>query len=521
MSRWRIAVLLFLLLAPIVFLAVMGSYYVWTRWGPIYWWPMTACFALAYLLGWHWQRQRSLLRPVEFPEPLHWTDRDRQAWKLVETRAQAAGKIDPDKLVELQFYVSTTQEMALELARTYSPGVGDPVSQLTIPEILSVIELASHDMSELVDKYLPGGHLLTVNNWRQARLATDWYQTASNVYWMISALFNPLETGMRYAASQIGVSKPWQLLQQNLLVWFYTAYVHQVGTYLIDLNSGRLRVGVRRYRELVLKQQVDGSPAAPMPSDKEAPRVTVTVLGQVKAGKSSLINALLGKHLAKTDVLPATEDITPYELQPEGIPNRFVLQDTVGYGHAGPREDQLKTTQKAAQQSDLLLLVMQARNPARQADLALLQALRTWFAGRPDLKLPPILGVMTHIDLLSPAMEWAPPYDWQRPSRVKEQQIQEALATVKEQFGSFLEGCVPVCIAPGKTYGIEEWFLPTIVELLDEAHAVALLRCLRGEIDAGKIQKVFQQALAAGKQVVQALWHGSPQTESPGKSAAR
>ena len=45
------------------------------------------------------------------------------------------------------------------------------------------------------------------------------------------------------------------MLQQNLLVWFYTAYVHRLGTYLIDLNSGRLRVGVPRYRELVEQMQ--------------------------------------------------------------------------------------------------------------------------------------------------------------------------------------------------------------------------------------------------------------------------
>ncbi len=36
-----------------------------------------------------------------------------------------------------------------------------------------------------------------------------------------------------------------------LLVWFYTAYVHRLGTYLIELNSGRLRIGAVRYRELM------------------------------------------------------------------------------------------------------------------------------------------------------------------------------------------------------------------------------------------------------------------------------
>ncbi|HKI34407.1 MAG TPA: hypothetical protein VKA46_21310, partial [Gemmataceae bacterium] len=88
--------------------------------------------------------------------------------------------------------------------------------------------------------------------------------------------------------------------------------------------------------------------------------------------------------------------------------------------HAGPKEDQLKATREAAQHSDLLLLVLHARNPARQADLSMLQRLSVWFAARPDLKMPRVLAVLTHIDLLSPAMDWSPPYNWEQPQRPKE-----------------------------------------------------------------------------------------------------
>jgi hypothetical protein len=122
------------------------------------------------------------------------------------------------------------------------------------------------------------------------------------------------------------------------------------------------------------------------------------------------------------------------------------------------------------------------------------------------LKMPPILGVLTHIDLLSPAMEWAPPYNWQQPGRPKEGQIQEAQEAVREQMGQYLVGCVPVCTASGKVYGIEEWFLPTVLELLDDAHGVALLRCLRAEADAGKVRRILQQLLTAGRHLGVQLW---------------
>ena len=379
----------------------------------------------------------ALLRPPDFTPSAATTERDQQAWKLVEERTQEASKIPPDNFLEFQFYVSTAQEMALELAKVYHPRATDPISRLTIPEILAVVELAAHDLSALVDQYVPGGHLLTINNLRQARRATEWYQTASKLYWLVAAVFSPLQTGVRYAATQVGMSRPWQLLQENLLLWFYTAYVHRVGAYLIEVDSGRLRVGLKRYRELVRGPAIDGQPAAPEPATEEQIRpVTITVMGQVKAGKSSFINALLGEQQAQTDVLPMTREITRYQLQPAGIPARFVLLDTVGYGHTGPKEDQLKATREAAQQSDLVCLVLHARNPARQADAEVLAALESWFRSRPDLKMPPVLGILTHIDLLSPAMEWAPPYQWDQPQRLKEQQIREGACNGARTTGS-------------------------------------------------------------------------------------
>jgi predicted GTPase len=201
--------------------------------------------------------------------------------------------------------------------------------------------------------------------------------------------------------------------------------------------------------------------------------------------------------------------VTRYEVQPAGIPTRLVLLDTIGYHHTDPRTDQFPATADAAQQSDLVLLVMHARNPARQADLDLVRGLRAWFAKRLDLKMPPVLGVLTHIDLLSPAMEWQPPYDWQQPQRLKEQQIAEAVVTVHEQMGEYLVGVAPVCGARDKVYGINEWLLPAVAQLLNEAQAVALLRCLREEADTGKVRKVFQQLYAAGKQAAKLLWQSA------------
>src|SRR5262249_51595133 len=137
-----------------------------------------------------------------------------------------------------------------------------------------------------------------------------------------------------------------------------------------------------------------------------------------------------------------------------------------------------------------------------------------------DLYKPPVLAVLTHIDLLSPALEWAPPYDWKAPSRTKEKEIHDAVAAVEEQFGSSVAGVIPVCTAPGKIHGVQEWLLPALVSLLDQAHAVAFLRCLKAEVNTGKIRKVFFQLLAVGKGLIKTLLIGPPTPRSLDQSAS-
>ena len=101
MSRWRIVLTLGLLAAPFIFMAGVGSYYLWSSgWGRLVWWPMAVCMVAGYLLGWYWQRKQRLLRPPDFEPPLFWTERDQAAWALVKARVEAATHLDPDKLTD-------------------------------------------------------------------------------------------------------------------------------------------------------------------------------------------------------------------------------------------------------------------------------------------------------------------------------------------------------------------------------------------------------------------------------------
>ena len=57
-------------------------------------------------------------------------------------------------------------------------------------------------------------------------------------------------------------------------------------------------MGARRYRQLVEGKLADGDLPPPAEVEK-VKKVTITLMGQVKAGKSSVINALLGEQRAR------------------------------------------------------------------------------------------------------------------------------------------------------------------------------------------------------------------------------
>ena len=424
----------------------------------------------------------------------------------------------------MQFYVDTATELSLEIARVYHPNAKDPISQLTIPEILAALELVFADLAEAVDDYVPAGHLLTVNHYKHLSKIPQWSKTLSKFYWPLSAVIAPTTVVARYAASRFVVSPVTKDIQANILAWFTMTFIQRVGYYAIELNSGRLAGGAKKFREtlnrLDRENRQPGPKGTPATADMESQSVdgddgdsvnertdvTIALIGQAKAGKSSLINAILGESEAKTDILPATSEVKRYRLDWEPTDDHLVLLDTVGYGTEGASEKQLKETRQAIQSADLVLFVMRANSPAREPDREMLDTLSAWFRSRKELKPVPVLGVLTHVDLLSPVMEWTPPYDWQEGNKPKEESIREAVQYNFEVFGELLAGVIPVCadVDRERTYGIEEYLLPAITPLLDSARASSVLRSLHHELNQDRVQRVVQQFWNAGKTLVEA-----------------
>src|SRR5262249_17842883 len=145
-------------------------------------------------------------------------------------------------------------------------------------------------------------------------------------------------------------------VQTEFLASFYSRFIQQVGFYLIEMNSGRLRGGADAYRRafsnesptsrslLAFPSRSDSFPASPprgkgVGGDGRAPpaaqTVSIALVGQVNAGKSSLINALKGSHEAAVDILPETKSVERFQLSIGDPPVAVTLLDTPGYGEAG------------------------------------------------------------------------------------------------------------------------------------------------------------------------------------------
>ena len=267
------------------------------------------------------------------------------------------------------------------------------------------------------------------------------------------------------------------------------------------MNSGRLHGGSERYRALMAELQPEGI-ATGNPTDAgDVSEVTIAITGQVKAGKSSVLNALLKDRQAKTDVLPATRGVTRYRWQlPDGS-TVVGLLDTPGYADADLTAQQLEELFQAFQQADVVLLIMSATSPSRDPDLKLLDSMSARFAKEPRLRPPPIVGALTHIDGLSPLMEWSPPYDWQHPTRPKEHSIHDAVAYNFGILNQKLAAMIPVCSDSERVqpYGIEEWLIPALCGVLDEGRARALVRGLHSEANRDRIRELLSQFRNVGR----------------------
>ena len=478
----RTVAFVLLLAMPVLLFAVAGGVLA-TQHGWI--WPLsiasTVCFLLAGALRFLPAAKREASPLGRLPEQPQWTQRDRDAASVVaahrQRTAQAWESVD---LTQPEFYVNSARELAADLARIYHPREADPLDALAVPEVLAAIRLAVDDLEAWVHRSIPRPRTWTIRRLRQAQAAAGFAPAASAAWYLLGAVRDPSAV-LRWGMSRSTSGPLKQAAARELTVTASAFYLSTLGGYLIELYAGRLRAGADAWREAFGPVQrrlaaaaIDAGGQTERPSN--APTITIALVGQTSAGKSSLVNAIVGEAVAEVDTLPRTADVQRHRARLGDTP--VVLLDTPGYGDAADRKASkatLESVQAALVECDAALVVMAAHAPGKAADAAVLEALVERFARERSQPLPPLVGVLTHIDRLPPPRD-QPPYELEHPSTPKERAIAGAVEYVEETLGAHLVATVPVVAEAGRLWNVDAGLLPALLGQLDEARQVALMR---------------------------------------------
>ncbi|MDQ3773474.1 MAG: 50S ribosome-binding GTPase [Pseudomonadota bacterium] len=489
--RWLAAIAVIVL--PAITLLPLGLVWLWQQGLILEWLLVLACLAGAAWLMLVWLNRKHTValtdKPEVQPDP-HWPDRNRAAWDkataITEKLTLADYPLDdPARLIELG------RETITAVARHYHPKSKNAPFEIAIPYLLMIIELVSKDLRRLLDN-IPFSHMLTIHDLMRGHSLASFTSKCYDVYRLGSLAINPVAAVLR-ELRDLTTHQALRYPADEIKTWLLQSYVKKVAYYAIELYSGALILSDRPTAEYITKYSrtdLERRPPAEEP-------LRLLVLGQVKAGKSSLINALFGELRAMTDVLPLTSGIIPYVLERDEA-RRMIVLDSAGY--AGPAADQgFHEAEAELLRSDLILLVCSATNAARHADRQLLNNINVLFQRRPDLIAPPLLVVLTHVDQLRPLREWDPPYNIAQPQRPKEQAIRAAMEATAEDLGIDVGDVIAVNSRPEQIYNIEEGVIPAILGKLDHSQRVQYLRCLRELKREDHWNRLREQAWKAGR----------------------
>ncbi len=482
------------LFLPVLSLIPLGSLWLWEK-GYLLIWVITALVlsVSCYLIE-LWLVRRSSAPPHEGvpaakppTENDVWTPREATAWTAVE---QLASQTDPALLTNRDAIVDLGLRTIETVTRAIHPDDKDPLWRFTVPEALALVERVARDLRPFVADSIPLGDQLTVAQvikiyrWRSA------VDVVSQAYdlWRLVRLLNPAAAISTEARERL-TRKLYSSLRDELAGRLTREYVREVGRAAIDLYGGRLRVS---------GSALAGHVSAETTRDRAVPEIAeplrLLVAGQISTGKSSLINALASQVRAAIDVLPATRGFTAYALTTEDLPPVLLIDSP------GITSDAAALTRLSEQAGacDLLIWVAAANRADREIDRKALDAVRGFFARHPDRKAPPILTVVTHIDLLRPFADWAPPYDIAHPLLPKAVSIRQSMDQICSDLALPVDGAIPVSLSPSHPHYNVDVVWAELSEALPQAQRAQLLRRLRGA-SGWTWGRLWSQAVNAGR----------------------
>jgi uncharacterized protein len=479
LRRYWPETLLFMAVAlPWLSLFTLGFLWLWQS-GHVWVWAIAA--AALGLLAWPLSisvkrraKEEARLALGDLAEPKRgWNVVERDAWDEVLTFADAT---EPFSFTEMEPLISSARDIVEVVARRFHPKARSAWARFSLPEFLLLTERLSRDVRREAIQHIPAvkamrlSHLLWVHrqNERYGAAAHTGWHIGFGVWRVIRAALNPLQAAGQ-ETSGLFLENTTRVLSYRLRAYFTRLLVLEVGRASIDLYSGRLSLSDG---DLRVAQERDMATTA----EADVP-IRIVLIGQVNAGKSSLLNAIAREIRGAVGPLPATSIAKEYLINLDGRP-RVLLVDMPGFDESVVTVSELLSQ---AGRADLIMWVASATQPARGPDRKRLDDFRAWANAQLARRPPPVLLALTHVDELRPAVEWTPPYDIIAPAGPKARAIRAAVDAVARTLNLSLDIIVPVAMPPGREIYNVDALWAKIGTALDEAKLVQLDRLRVGQ----------------------------------------
>jgi predicted GTPase len=499
--HWREMLLSLVLAIPWLSLIVLGSVWLWQG-GVVWVWSIAV--ALLGLLAWPLSRSvrrraksEARLALADLAEPsVGWNAIEQDAWSAVLEIADSA---TPLAFTELEPLLARARETVEIVARRFHPDADTPWAQFSLPEFLLLTERLCRDIRRESLRHIPAvgavrlSHLLWAHrqNKRYGVVARTGWRMGFGLWRIVRATLNPLQAAGQETSGMF-VEEAARVLSYRMRAYATRLLVLEVGRAAIDLYAGRLTLSHDEL-EAARERDMAGASAADAP-------VRIVLIGQVNAGKSSLLNALAQEIRGATGPLPTTAKAAEYLLDLDGRP-AVGLVDTPGFDE---RKEPLANPVAQVERADLIMWVASATQPARGPDRERLDDVRAWARGQLARRIPPILLALTHVDQLRPAAEWTPPYDVTAPTGAKARAIRAAMDTTARALDLPVASIVPVAMPPGRApYNVDALWARIAVEL-DEAKLVQLDRLRIGQKGLS-LRALADQLGLAGRTIIKGI----------------